>query len=221
MHLGWLQYLYGSIFHLLCFNILPGEALQNLTTIGVFIKTFQNNNRTKHKYLTRLDKLTMFQPKKGYPRLRGRAADIAGLHEAMLALWCNYMVPGDLQHRQKRLCLQLKRKIADILETNSPTYGHTAVPAIAAQQLLEAGLNMAQLHGQLSEYYQGIGLQVFNLTSKTHFSCTHCSSAGLFTLFLYGATRAKAQGFKLFGSLAFLGRNAGRLQRKLPTTKGL
>lgn len=169
MHLGWLQYFYGSIFHLLCFNILPGEALQNLTTIGVFIKTFQNNNRTKHKYLTRLDKLTMFQPKKGYPRLRGRAADIAGLHEAMLALWCNYMVPGDLQHRQKRLCLQLKRKIADILETNSPTYGHTAVPAIAAQQLLEAGLNMAQLHGQLSEYYQGIGLQVFNLTSKTHF----------------------------------------------------
>ena len=169
MHLGWLQYFYGSIFHLLCFTMLPGEHLQNLATIGSFIKRFQQSNNTKHKYRMRLDKLTMFQPKKGFPRLRGRAADIAGLHQAMLALWNNYMSTDVLQHKQIKLFLQLNTKIADILETYSPTYGHTAVPADFAQQLLQAGLNMAQLHGQLSEYYQSIELQVFNLTSQTHF----------------------------------------------------
>ena len=173
MHLGWLQYFYGSVLHLLCFTLMPEEALQNLLTIHQFIKNFQNINRTKHKYKMRLDKLTMFQPKKGYPKLRGRAADISGLHAAMLALCNHYMSAENLQRKQIRLFLQLNSRLADTLETYSPTYGYTAVPANVANELYETGLNMAQLHVQLSEHFKGIDLQVFNITSKTHF-VLHC-----------------------------------------------
>ena len=64
------------------------------------------------------DKLTMFQPKKGYPKLRGRAADIAGLHAAMLALWGAHMDPTDAHHRRVRLMLALNKQIQKLSDTH-------------------------------------------------------------------------------------------------------
>ena len=40
-HLGWLQYLFRSIIHLLVFYVLPNVHLGNLAQIGHFIKDFQ------------------------------------------------------------------------------------------------------------------------------------------------------------------------------------
>ena len=76
----------------------------------------------------KLDKLTMFQPKKGYPKLRGKASDIAGLAHCMFELWSHYMDQGDQHHLRIRLILKLNLEPKDILETFSPTYGHTALP---------------------------------------------------------------------------------------------
>lgn len=50
-HLGWLQYLYGSILHLLVFFLMPGEHLINLAQIGQFIKNYQK--QTKQNIRTR------------------------------------------------------------------------------------------------------------------------------------------------------------------------
>lgn len=169
-HLGWLQYLYGSIFHILVFILLPGEELQNLSTIANFIKTWQKRNHVKHPYRMKLDKLTMFQPKKGYPKLRGRAADIAGLHSAMHALWNDQMDASSVQHRQIRLMLSLNMQINELLDEYSPTNGYMAVPEGPATELFQKGLQMASLHGQLLESFEAQEIQVFNLTSKTHFA---------------------------------------------------
>ncbi len=63
-YLGWLQYLYGSIFWLLCFVVLPHEEpLENLDYIEQFIKRYQKMNPANHKYRPKLDKLSMFQKK--------------------------------------------------------------------------------------------------------------------------------------------------------------
>ena len=169
-HLGWLQYLYGSILHLLVFFLMPGKHLVNLAEIGEFIKNYQKTNQTKHPYKMKLDKMTMFQPKKGYPKLRGRAADIAGLHAAMLQLWTGKMDATDVQHRQIRLLLDLNHQIVDLLETYSPTYGYMALPAGICDSVFQKGLQMAQLHNQLLEHYEAAGIQIFNMTSKTHFA---------------------------------------------------
>lgn len=169
-HLGWLQYLFGSIIHMLVFYLLPNTHLNNLAQIGDFIKHYQKTHHSKHPYRMRLDKMTMFQPKKGYPKLRGRAADIAGLHAAMLELWSLHMDEANLQHRQIKLVLQLNNQIQNLLETYSPTFGYMAMPAGPGDEVFQKGLQMASLHNQLLEYYQNEEIQVFNMTSKTHFA---------------------------------------------------
>lgn len=170
MHLGWLQHFFGSVMAFLVFHILPEKDLENLVYIGKFIKEFQSSNRVKHRYRTRLDKLTMIQPKKGFPKVRGRAADIAGLGSSLLALWTKHMQNTDLQHRQIHLFLKLWLQVKDLLETFSPTFGHMAIPTAQYQELFKAALNMAQLHSQLNEHFESLGLKLFNQTSKMHFA---------------------------------------------------
>ena len=118
----------------------------------------------------KLDKLTMFQPKKGYPKLRGRASDIAGLAHCMFDLWSHYMDQGDQHHLCIRLFLKLNLELKDILETFSPTYGHTALPEPQYTKAFQGGLSMAQLHKQLNEHFEATDVIFFNVTSKTHFA---------------------------------------------------
>ena len=96
-YLGWLQYFYGSILFLLVYHILPDEPLRNLThTIAPFIKTFQKENVVTQRYRPRLNTLTMFDKKKSFPRLRGRAADIR--HATVLSILLLQLPPTTILH---------------------------------------------------------------------------------------------------------------------------
>ena len=170
MHLGWLQHFYGSVLSILVHFILPQEPLQNLETLGLWIKTHQRNHRAKHPYRMKLDKLTMIQPKKGYPKLRGRASDIAGLAHCLLDLWMNFMDHTNQQHQQIKLFLKLNLELKNALETFGPSFGHMAIPAEQFEKVFNAGLTMAQLHSQLSSFFEEDGKQLFNMTTKTHFA---------------------------------------------------
>ena len=55
-YLGWLQYFFGSVFGLLCFESLDLDPLSNLRTIWNFIKEVQQGDNSRHKYRHRLDK---------------------------------------------------------------------------------------------------------------------------------------------------------------------
>jgi hypothetical protein len=169
MFLGWLQYVYGSVMYLLVFTLMNDEPLANLKVIGEFISEYQKTHPTTYKYRLRLDKLTMFVRKKGFPKLRGRACDIMGLHAALLALWGKFMSPGNIQHKQVRYLLQLNHQLANTLDAFSPRYGFMAVPEPQATQLEKWVLAMAQIHSQLLESFEAQGVKVFNLTAKTHF----------------------------------------------------
>ena len=61
MFLGWLQYLCGSIMYMLVFVVVSGSHEDNLKQIAAFIKQYQNDKGTIHKYRPRLDKLSMFK----------------------------------------------------------------------------------------------------------------------------------------------------------------
>lgn len=170
MFLGWQQYLYGSVFHLLVFKLMGGTPLANLSDIQEWILSFQRLNDVQYPYRHRLDKLSMFQKKSGYPRLRGRAADIMGLDTAMLGLWKEHMEAGNVVHKRIRLLLDLNVRVAKILHEFSPKTGHFKVPEPAYGQLRSMALDMAQLHAQVLEHFQNEGTKVFNITSKTHFA---------------------------------------------------
>ena len=98
-YLGYAQYLFGSVFWLLCFVHMAAAPLQNLRTLANFIMSFQNRHRPQHgeRYPARtLRKLTMFVKKRDFPKLRGKGGQIRGLGDAMIAMWKRY---GDLHAR--------------------------------------------------------------------------------------------------------------------------
>ena len=170
MFLGWLQYFYGSVISILVHDILPEDALSNLQFVGNYIRQHQKEHNVKHRYRHKLTKLTMFQPKKGYARLRGRAADIAGLSQTMLSLFTHCMNNDDLQQNRIRLFLNLNTQLAAVLSEFSPATGHMALPPQQADSASQIALQMAQVHLLLMEHYKPLNRKVFNITSKTHFA---------------------------------------------------
>ena len=123
-----------------------------------------------HRYKQSLKKLTMVRPKKGFPKLRGRAADIKGLSSTMVALWRSFgQSIASPQGNQILALLQLNDEIATILETFSPTYGHYKVPQPQATHCFQLGLTIAQLQAQLLDHYSAHNSKLFNQTSKIHF----------------------------------------------------
>ena len=169
-YLGWLQYFFGSVFWLLCFECLDLAPLSNLHTIWNFIKEAQQGDNSRHKYRHRLDKLSMFVKKTGFPKLKGRASDIRGLDKALLSCWQQFMIPENMQHKQVEAFLKLLLEVNDTLNDFSPKYGFWKVPQEHWQNLKQKACAMAQLHVQLSEHYQELGVSLFNITSKTHFT---------------------------------------------------
>ena len=109
---------------------------------------------------------------KGFPKLKGRAADIRSLHSAMLACWSHYMDSANQQHLQILALLQINSELHNVLDRFSPKMGYLALPANVHAEIVPKCFQMVQLHVQLQDHYSGTDLQIFNLTSKTHF-CLH------------------------------------------------
>ena len=114
----------------------------------------------------------MFQKAKGYPKLRGKAADIQGLDLALCKCFQHYMDPDNQQHVQASALLELNVEIGQILDSYSPKFGFMAVPQEQQEILVLKSLQMTQLHVQLCEHYQETDISLFNITAKTHF-CIH------------------------------------------------
>ena len=169
LFLGWLQYVYGSVMYLLTHECLDQAPLANLKTVWVFLKDTQKSLGTKYKYKQRLDKLSMFTRASGFPKLKGRAADIMGLAHALHLCWNQFMSHGIAQHVQISALLELNLDIANLLDAYSPKFGFMAVPQDTCKVLVAKACQMAQLHVQLCEFYKGQGRSLFNMTSKTHF----------------------------------------------------
>ncbi|CAE8680872.1 unnamed protein product [Polarella glacialis] len=146
MFLGWLQYLYGSVFYLLVFEIMDGDPLANLQEIWTFTQAHQKRTGCVNKYLQRLNKLSMFKKKTGYPKLKGRACEIKGLDQAMLDVWTKYMQVTNAVHRRIRLLLDLNCALTSILDEYSPSNGFMAVPEAIADEMQGKILSMGRLH---------------------------------------------------------------------------
>eukprot|EP00438_Fugacium_kawagutii_P005243 Skav235426 [mRNA] locus=scaffold473:10773:12278:- [translate_table: standard] len=170
-YLGWLQFLYGSVMSLLVHDCLDQNPLTNLKTLASFLKNYQKDDNSRGRFRPRLDKLSMFV-KKGYPKLKGRAADIRSLDKALLAAWQTWMIAGNLQHQQIFVLLQLNVSVRDALDSYSPKFGYPALPSEIHQQVVTQSFQMSQLHLQLMEFFKAQGRQLFNITTKTHF-CLH------------------------------------------------
>ena len=86
-YLGYLQQLFGSIFWVLCEEMMQGNPVVNLRELWNFLKTYQTEHKVRSPYSQRLNKLSMYKKQTDFPKLRGKAAEIKDMAAAMEAMW--------------------------------------------------------------------------------------------------------------------------------------
>ena len=158
-------------FHLSSFRDARSRAIAKPQDPRQLHHELQNRHRPQHgeRYPARtLRKLTMFVKKRDFPKLRGKAGQIRGLGDAMIALWKRY---GDLHTRDGiriKLLLELSLQCDEILDSHSPADGYWALPPPNAAELVRKQRLLGQLYVQLSESYAAQEVRVFNMSAKLH-----------------------------------------------------
>lgn len=165
-YLGADQYVYGSVFYILCYMVLPGAALENLLVCWNFIKTYYRNFDTKHKFQS-IQKLSMFLRKSGGVKLRGKAAEIKGLAPVMLALWEMYMNHSLDIHKKIALLLKVNLKMEELLASCAHEVNLNSEAAALFRRYAFA---WAQLQEEVYHFFQNeeISCTLFTCTSKIH-----------------------------------------------------
>ena len=166
-YLGNDQYLYASVFHLLCFVVLPSTPVNNLLSMWEEMKTLYKTLGIVHQYRY-FNRLTMFQRKSGPPKLRGKGAEIHHLHKVVLHLWSKHHNHHITVHRQILTVLKLNSRIEDLLDEHKES---VALPAAAAKELLDAccsNCSMCHVQSLLFDHFSDEPVQLFNTTLKTH-----------------------------------------------------
>ena len=112
-HMGTDAYLFGSVLWLLCYEILPGTPQCNVAVVWAELQEFQPSGKGKTYYGGL--KLSMFvdpsEPRAQYPKLKGRAAEVRHLGDALYEVWCRHMDEDNTQHKWIRLGLKMSRRM--------------------------------------------------------------------------------------------------------------
>ena len=168
-YLGSDQYLYGSVLFLIVYRLMPdGNAANNLTQIWEFIKEFYKNNKDICRCPYKMIKLSMFSSGPGgYPKLKGKAAEVRDLGPALLAAWKFGMTEGDVFHLALLGALEASCRMDEILRQNKHLF---CLPPAAAQEFMEQARVYIQQQVVIHNYN---GDRLFNLTFK-HSCSTAC-----------------------------------------------
>lgn len=170
-YLGYQQFWLGSILWMLVHELLPASPLANLRGIGLYVLRWQRRHNVSARFpLGSFQKLSIFQRKKGYPKIRGKGAHVRHLGGALAALWNKKMSPTNPNHVRVKLIFKLDLEIESILNSYSPDSGCYALPEPQALEVRAKQSQKAQLHQMLEEEYSTADVPLFNVTSKLHYS---------------------------------------------------
>ena len=170
-YLGYQQFWLGSVMWILVNEILPASPLANLRGIGAYVSRWQRRHNVSAKFpLGAFQKLSIFQRKKGYPKIRGKGAHVRHLAGPLASLWKWKMDPANPNHVRVKLMFKLDLEIDSILEEYSPHNGYYAVPRQQALEIRSKQIQKSQLYQVLEEKYSTAAVPLFNVTSKLHYS---------------------------------------------------
>ena len=147
------------------------DPFENLLIAWDFMKAYYKANDIPYRFRY-MNKLTMFVRKKGFPKLRGTAAEIKCFGTVLLATWDNFMNSNLALHRQIRLMLKLNVHIENILSD----YAHEiALPAAPAESFKRTAFQMGQVYSMVAEYFlTEVAYKLFDVTCKLH-HVMHCA----------------------------------------------
>ena len=110
------------------------------------------------------------QPRKTFPKLKGRAAEIKHLMPALLWVWREFRTPGDAIHDQVELCLQC---LVFLDETMDAHRHLDAFPENVAENFQQAGFALsASMNFLLIHFATRRPAEfLFNIVPKNHYLC--------------------------------------------------
>jgi hypothetical protein len=163
---------YGSVLEYFCFDV-AGDPHDILAGIWSDIHTWYRDHGTQSKYSTM--KTSMFHKKNGFPRLKGRAAEVKNFGKPLLyALRDKFDLSVDV-HRWIKEGLQASIAMEDILEEH-PFPLYYKLPQLAAEELCTAFSTFAQRVTALRRHFAATGVprMLFKYTSKLHYTQHTC-----------------------------------------------
>ena len=172
-YLGSDQYSFGAVLTLLVYHVLPADPEENVVQIWDEIKTDyqQYNVPVRYRYL---NKISMFyRPAYGFPKLRGKAAEIKYFGATLLRVWEKHMNVEIELHRRVRLMLRMNVMCEQLL---TECKEEVCFPEPRCTQFAEAMDAMLLLQTQIAEHFVEEGLQYFDVTAKSHM-LQHCALA--------------------------------------------
>lgn len=171
-YLGNDQQQFASVLYLLCFELMGGEAAENLAHLWVQTKEVYTALGITDRYKF-LGKISMFLKPSGEVKLRGKAVEVKSLGPVLLVLWARYMNSSLEIHRMVRCLLQLNCEVERVLKEHKCA---DALPPAAAQRFYQACQQMAHVQCLLYDHFTTEDVpKLFSITAKLH-SIVHISS---------------------------------------------
>ena len=152
--------------YLLVYYIMPSDdPTENLQALSDHILRYFKIHSVQNHYKY-LNKLTMISKNDGYPKLRGKAAEVKSLGPALLSAWQQWQNPNLDVHKKIGIMLKLNVKMEAIIEEHKDAF---SLPAEAAATFREAGFSMFQVQNSLAKHYLGDAeAKLFCITTKSH-----------------------------------------------------
>ena len=176
-YLGLDQYLYGSVLKVLTFHTLVGDPVANMERVMTELSRYFKAHRVPNAYT--LITINMFN-NKDQPKLKGRAAELRHLGEALLHVFEKFMItapeaPVEVRTLHKRILITLKKNVEleRLLdqETGWNFKGESYSKFVKVAHEMLCGYNACQ--GSAAR----LALEMFNVTVKAHhvLHCVHRS----------------------------------------------
>ena len=154
----------ASCLWLLCHKILPHHLpLENLKLCWEKINATYKEKKITDRYRG-MTKLSLFQRKRGGPKLKGRASQVASLAVPMLELWQFYMDPEVLAHRHVKAWLKMN-VLTEKMKANEQ---ELALGPEDYNNFKTWSFAMAQLHLSLSQQFADEEVTLFAGIPKIH-----------------------------------------------------
>lgn len=183
--LGFMQFFLGSCLFLLCHQLMPSTPLQNLRRIGLMVFRSQSRSQAGTRIpLSYWSKLTVFMKKKGFPKMKGSAAQIKAAVPLIRKVWSKFASPDNLNHRRVSLVFKLDHEIEKIFSEYSPQHGYYALPLEQSRIVKEKQAALSQFMVILEEQYAAEARPLFNVVSKLHYASHAVDSASSLHPFL-------------------------------------
>ena len=169
--LGTDQYIYGSVLWLMVYGAgLPqNKAEERMSQMWLGMKAWLQEQGTRDSFSNLT--LSMFwdpsSPKKGFPKLKGKAIEVREFGPCLLEMWKTTMREADYQHRQIRLLLKTSCQIDYMIhDSSSKEYRW---PREVYEQFYTLVMNYLRLQSSLAKFYGDQGIFLFDVTIKSHY----------------------------------------------------